>query len=346
MTAPAEMNPVSVGLLALPECTPTALYGLYEVLSSVGVTWSELTGEPPKGRRFNPLIVAPGREAFASAVGIPIAPHASFADLPRTDIAIATDVTLAANDDPRGRWPEATAWIRRQFEQGATVCSVCTGSVVLAEAGLLDGQEATTHWSAKGFFEAYYPTVKLRPERILSLAGPAHRLITGGGSSSWEDVALYLIARFSSETEAVRAAKVFLLGDHSEGQLPFAALVQPRRHEDATIAKCQAWIADHYAADNPVARMVAQSGLSERTFKRRFKTATGYSPMDYVQTLRIEEAKQLLEVTGEPTDAVARQVGYEDPAFFRRLFKRRTGVTPARYRQRFQSIAKAENRGR
>jgi transcriptional regulator GlxA family with amidase domain len=86
--------------------------------------------------------------------------------------------------------------------------------------------------------------------------------------------------------------------------------------------------------------MVARSGLPARTFKRRFRAATGYAPLDYVQTLRIEEAKQLLETTGEPTDAVAHQVGYDDPAFFRRLFKRRTGVTPARYRQRFQSVGK------
>src|SRR5690606_14341498 len=99
-------------------------------------------------------------------------------------------------------------------------------------------------------------------------------------------------------------------------------------------------IADHYRADNPVARLVAQSGLPERTFKRRFKAATGYTPVEYVQVLRLEEAKQLLETTGEPTDGIAQAVGYEDPAFFRRLFKRHTGVTPARYRQRFQPIAK------
>ncbi len=104
------------------------------------------------------------------------------------------------------------------------------------------------------------------------------------------------------------------------------------------IADCQAWIAERYAGENPVARMAARSGLSERTFTRRFKTATGYSPVDYIQTMRIEEAKQLLETTSEPTDAVAAQVGYNDPAFFRRVFKRRTGTTPARYRQRFRSI--------
>jgi len=106
------------------------------------------------------------------------------------------------------------------------------------------------------------------------------------------------------------------------------------------IADCQVWIADHYAAPNPVSRLVARSGLPERSFKRRFRAATGFAPVAYVQTLRIEEAKQQLETTGLATDAVGRAVGYKDPASFRRLFKRSTGVTPARYRQRFRQLGR------
>jgi transcriptional regulator GlxA family with amidase domain len=97
----------------------------------------------------------------------------------------------------------------------------------------------------------------------------------------------------------------------------------------------QAWIADHYTIANPVAAMAARAGMPERTFARRFRKATGYGPVEYVQALRIEEAKQMLETTEEPTDAVAAAVGYADPVSFRRLFRRQVGVTPARYRQRF-----------
>ena len=124
----------------------------------------------------------------------------------------------------------------------------------------------------------------------------------------------------------------------SEGQLLFAAMRKPKRHEDVVIEKSQQWIANHYDAPNPIKNMVKQSGLTERTFKRRFKTATGYTPIDYVQTLRIEEAKHMLETTSDAIDLIAQQTGYEDPTSFRRLFKRMTGVTPGRYRQRFQSI--------
>jgi transcriptional regulator GlxA family with amidase domain len=341
MTAKTENQPLSVSLLALPETTPAALYGLYEVFACVGVIWPELTGEPIGESRFVPRIVAPKRKTFQCALGVPIAPHAAIDDVARTDIVIVTDVSLGVVGDPRGRWPEAAAWLRAQFEGGAIVCSICTGSILLAEAGLLDGAEATTHWSAIDLFRTCYPRVIIRPERILSPSGPEHRVITGGGASSWEELALYLIARFCGEAEAVRIAKVFVFGDRSDGQMLFAARARPRRSDDAVISRCLAWIADHYQADNPVARMAKQSSLPERTFNRRFKAATGYAPVEYVQLLRLEEAKQLLETTGEPTDSIAQAVGYEDPAFFRRLFKRQTGVTPARYRQRFQPIAKA-----
>lgn len=329
-------RPVTVCLLALPETTPTALFGLFEVLSSVAVVWPELTGEPAAGPPMEVRIVSPDGVPMCGALGLPITPHAALAEVRRTDLAVVTDLNLPPDCDPRGRWPAAAAWLAAQFAQGATVCSVCTGSVLLAEAGLLDGREATTHWSAAGVFSSYYPAVRLRPERILTSSGPEQRLVTGGGSAAWEDLALYLIARFCGPTEAVRTAKIFLLGDRSEGQMLYAAMARPRRHEDAVVARCQAWIAGHFSEAHPVARMVACSGLPGRTFTRRFTAATGFSPVEYVQTLRIEEARRLLEQTGEPIDEVAFRVGYEDPTFFRRLFKRKTGVTPARYRQRWQ----------
>lgn len=332
--------PAEVCLLALPETTPTALYGLLELFASVGVTWGRLTGEHARARRMSARIVARRRRPFISALGVPITPQATLAEVERADVIVVTDLELPVEVDPRDRWPREAAWVRRRFDAGATVCSVCTGSIFLADAGLLDGREATTHWSATELLRRSYPAVQLRPERILCPTGPEHRVITSGGASSWEDLALYLVARFSSEAEAVRIAKIFLLGDRSEGQLPFAMLVRSRRHDDAVIAACQRWIAEHPAIPNPVQRMVQHARLAERTFKRRFKSATGYTPVEYVQALRVEAAKRLLETSAEPTDAVAHAVGYEDPAFFRRLFARSTGTTPARYRQRFGAASR------
>jgi transcriptional regulator GlxA family with amidase domain len=339
---PGDNNrPVAVSLLAAKETTPAALHGLLEVFSYVGVIWGRITGEETQVRRIEPRIVSADGKPFASPVGIPVAPQAALAHAGNADIVIVSDLDLTSGLDAADEWEAETSWLRDQYDAGATICSVCTGSVLLAEAGLLDGLEATTHWSAADALRVRYPKVKLRPERILCPAGPEHRIVTSGGSASWEDLVLYLVARFCGEAEAVRIAKVYLLGDRSEGQLVFSALGRPRNHDDPVIAGCQGWIAEHYAAPNPVARMVEQSGLAERTFKRRFKAATGYAPVDYVQALRLEEAKQMLETTADAPDAIAYAIGYQDPTFFRRMFKRRTGVTPSRYRQRFRWITNA-----
>ena len=337
--APGMSDPVSVRLLAVPESTPTALYGFLEVFAAVGVEWAALTGEVRPTRRIDARIVARDGEPFRSALGPTIEPATSLDRAPSADVAIVTDLALKPHIPPHGRWQAEAAWLRGLAQGGAAICSVCTGSVLLAEAGLLDGVEATTHWSAASYLAEHYPQVRLRPERILCPAGPEHRIITSGGPASWEDLALHLIGRFCGRDEAVRIAKIFVFGDRSQGQQVFAAMGRPRRHADSIVADCQIWLADHYTERHPVAQMVRRSGLSERTFLRRFSAATGHTPVDYVQALRIEEAKQLLEASADAVDDIASEVGYDDPASFRRLFKRRTGVTPAQYRRRFSVAA-------
>ena len=252
------------------------------------------------------------------------------------DVIIVSDLFLEPDMNLTGRWPEAVAWLKAQREHGAIICSVCTGSLLLAEAGFLDEREATTHWSACSVFDRYYPEVKLQAQKVLVPSGQDHDVVTSGGSASWTDLALYLISRFCGEDEARRISKLFLFGDRSQGQLPFAAMVRPRQHEDASIAECQSWIAANYDVSNPVAEMARRSGLNDRTFKRRFRASTGYTPIDYVQSLRVEEAKHMLETTDDPIEDVSHQVGYEDSGSFRRLFKRTVGISPQAYRQRYQ----------
>lgn len=332
--------PTRTSLLALPESSGSVLYGLHDVLVLAGHVWSQITGEPEGARGFAVEIVSTGSRLFRCFGGVPVAPQASLAERRGSDLVVISDLAIPVDFDPRGQWPEAVAWLRQQHAAGATIAAVCSGSVLLAETGLLDGRRATTHWAYEDLFRRYYPEVKLCLNDVLVPADAAARVITSGGATSWEDLALYLVGHFCGEQEARRMAKAFLIGDRSEGQLLYAAMARPRRHADRVIADCQQWIADHYAAPNPVSRMVERSGLPERSFKRRFRAATGFTPVAYVQALRMEEAKQQLETSDWPTDQVAAAVGYEDPAFFRRLFKRHTGITPARYRQRFRGLGR------
>ncbi len=336
MNSKSARHPI-FAILALPEGTPLAIHALYEVFHSVGRTWESMTGEENVPTRIIPRIVAASTDPIETAIGIRLVPQDVLSE---ADVVIVPDIVVDAAFDPRGRWSEECRWLQSRYADGAIICSVCTGSLVLAEAGLMDGQNASCHWAAIDLFRTHYPNVKLTPERILTTAGDANRIVTSGGASSWEDLALYLVARFAGSEEAVRIAKIFLFGERSEGQLMFAGAKPSHRHEDAVVAEAQAWVVDHYQEENPVSTMTERSGLIERTFNRRFRAATGYSPIEYVQTLRIEEAKQLLETSQMKIDDVSEEVGYANPSYFRKLFKRRTGVSPARYRQRFSPIAR------
>lgn len=304
-----------------------AAFGLHEVIGDTG------TNEEALSRPMHPALVANRRRPFRSSTGLQVTPERDLIG-DCADVVIVCDIHLNRDETPEGRWRDEIAWVRRHIDHGALVCATCSGSVLLAEAGLLDGAEAASHWSMADLFRDRYPGVRFRPERILCDSGRAGQLITTGGASSWQDLALYLIGRFCGAEEAARVARLFLLGDRGYGQLPFASMARPRQHSDAVISKIQAWLVDNYATTNPVSAMVGRSGLSERSFKRRFSAATGYTPVEYVQALRIEEAKQMLETEDVAIEDVSVSVGYEDPTFFRKLFKRRTGVTPAQYRQR------------
>lgn len=304
-----------------------AAFGLHEVIGDTG------TNEEALSRPMHPALVANRRRPFRSSTGLQVTPERDLIG-DCADVVIVCDIHLNRDETPEGRWRDEIAWVRRHIDHGALVCATCSGSVLLAEAGLLDGAEAASHWSMADLFRDRYPGVRFRPERILCDSGRAGQLITTGGASSWQDLALYLIGRFCGAEEAARVARLFLLGDRGYGQLPFASMARPRQHSDAVISKIQAWLVDNYATTNPVSAMVGRSGLSERSFKRRFSAATGYTPIEYVQALRIEEAKQMLETEDVAIEDVSVSVGYEDPTFFRKLFKRRTGVTPAQYRQR------------
>jgi transcriptional regulator GlxA family with amidase domain len=340
MTSP----PLKASVLAFPETAGWMLYGMYDVLNTVGALWPELTTGKPGKPLFDVNIVAPTVEPFSCWGGVPVAPQAALSDITTTDVVCVPEMTMPSDVSPVGRYPREVAWLQRMYNDGATIASACSGAFLLADAGLLDGQEATSHWAYDERFKHYYPRVKLRIERVLCLAGDDQRIVTAGGTSSWHDLCLHLIARFCGVEEAINTAKAFLFEAHDSSQLCFAAIPPPPRHDDAIVRDCQGWLTDHYAEPHPIARMIERSGLKPRTFARRFKAATGYTPIDYVRSLRVEEAKQSLETTGDTIDDIGREVGYDDSASFRRLFKRKAGLTPSAYRRKFAGLATSDLR--
>lgn len=328
-----------IALLAAPETSASVLYGLFDVLASVGAVYSDMTVGAPGEALLDVRIVSASGKRFHCIGNIPVEPHAAIEEAPAPDAVVACDNYISIHASPQGRHPREIAWLRSAHANGALISSVCSGSLLLAEAGLLDGRDATAHWAYRDMFQRCYPRVRFKNESILCLTSETDRVVTAGGVSAWHDLAVYLISRFCGHRHAIETAKVFLISGHSEGQSPYAVMTRPMESSDRAILDCQEWIAENYAEPNPVERMIERSGLNPRTFVRRFRAATGYSPIEYVQALRIEEAKQLLETDELPVDAISVAVGYEDPASFRRIFKRRAGLPPAAYRKKYQRFA-------
>lgn len=334
----AERARPLIALLVAPETSASVLYGLYDVLCSAGVIYCDMTVGEPGPEALDVRIVARDTAPFRIFGDVPVEPHAALADIAEADAVVVCDMYTPIYEAPRGKYPEEIAWIRRMHARGALVSSVCSGTVVLAETGLLDDREAACHWAYRDLFRRCYPRVRMLENAVICRSSEADRIVTAGGVTAWHDMAIYLVSRFCGQRSAIETCKVFLLSGHDDGQLPFAAMTRRIDGADAVIAECQAWIAEHYTEPNPVHRMIERSGLNPRTFARRFRAATGYHPIDYVQALRVEEAKQMLETEAAGIDDVASEVGYEDPASFRRVFKRRAGLTPAAYRRKFQRI--------
>src|SRR6516162_3751001 len=311
---------------------------MHHLLCAAGRDRGRITTGVPPTKPTAPSVVTAETEEIQTGNGVWIKPDHGFGDCPPPDIVCVPDFPLPADDPCIGRFDTEVAWLRQRHEAGATLACTCTAAILLAQTGLLDGMQATIHWNYAPTLARYYPRLRVDPDKALVVTGVEQRIVMAGGGTSHLDLILYLIARFVGLTEALEVAKAYLITWHDARQRPFTSLVTGKQSSDRVIARCQEWLADHYAEAAPVAAMVRLSGLSERTFTRRFVKSTGMSPLDYVQALRLEEAKQILETSDLPVEAVALEAGYQDNGFFGRLFRRRVGMTPAQYRRRWGNL--------
>jgi transcriptional regulator GlxA family with amidase domain len=333
-------SPTVVALLGAPEVSAATLYGFYDCLAGACRDWQIVHGTPPSAAvsPFRPLVVSRDGKAFTGANGVRITPDASFEDCGQPDVVIVTDLMIPPGVELGERYEREAAWLRNCHAQGALVASACSGAILLARAGLLEGLDATSHWAYCDALRRQYPSTRWHPERGLVVAGEGQRILMAGSGVAWHQLVLSLIARRAGPEAAMQVARMNLLDWNTTSPIAYASLLQGARCSDPVVAKCQEWAAMHYESEAPVSQMVALSGLPERTFKRRFARTTGMSPIEYVHTLRLEEAKQMLESGDQPVEEIALQVGYQDASFFGQLFRRRVALTPAQYRRRFSGL--------
>ncbi|GAA0325094.1 GlxA family transcriptional regulator [Sphingomonas oligophenolica] len=305
-----------------------------EIFHCAGALWNELNDKPAEPA-FRVRTVSLNGSPVHSPTGFSVAPGGAIGDVDRTDILIVPTSGLEFD----GKLLENSALLphlRRHYEQGAYVVGVCMGAAYLAEAGLLDGRIATTHWAIAGAFAARYPSVRWRPELFVT---EDSRLLCSGGVGASIDVSLYLVEKLCGHEVAVKCARALLLPMPRLYQSSYATLPVSQPHDDARIRAVEAFLQANFRHDIPTRSLADRAGLGERTFVRHFKSATGRLPAAYLQALRIEAAKAMLEREAKPIQSISSEIGYDDVSFFRALFKRGTGMTPAEYRRHFAPLS-------
>lgn len=222
--------------------------------------------------------------------------------------------------------------LNRLRQNGTTIATVCTGSFVLAEMGLLDGKKATTNWTFARLFKKRYPLVDLDPACILT---EDDNIICAGAATAVYNLAIHLIKNFGSQNLAAACAKALLVDPNRISQAPYTMSPPMRNHGDKQVRQAQAIIEKTFAELETIDHVAREVGISPRHFKRRFKKATGELPLKYLQRVRIDAAKEKLETTRESIDKITWSVGYKDVSSFSRLFKQRTQISPRAYRDKF-----------
>jgi transcriptional regulator GlxA family with amidase domain len=225
-------------------------------------------------------------------------------------------------------------WLRSEHSKGAGLCSICKGAFLLGETGLLAGRTVTTHWSYEEHLVSRFPDINVNTDRLIIDDGD---ILTAGGVMAWIDLSLILIERFLGPTIMVETARAFLVDPPGREQSYYSAFSPRLNHGDDAILKVQHWLQATGGKDMGLAVLAEHAGLEPRTFMRGFQKATGHTAGEYVQRLRINKARDLLQFTRDPVDAIAWKVHYSDPSSFRKIFTRIIGLTPAEYRQRFTS---------
>jgi transcriptional regulator GlxA family with amidase domain len=320
-------------------CASTAIQPM-EVFNTAGVLWNVLNGERPS-QHFHVTTASLDGASVRTDSRLSMAPERSYADVGRTDLVFVPAGGLEFEELARNGYDidaviernvDSIDWLRRWSASGIEIAAVCSGVALAAAAGLLDGKRATMHWGLTDVYRQRFPKVDWREEYLVTDAGDIY---CGGGINAAADLSLYLVEKFCGREIASQSARALLIEMPRIWQAAFTHHSLRASHKDEMILKAQEWLQQHYADEVRFDQLARDLGMSGRNFARRFKQATGESPLGYLHGLRVAVAKHMLETTNVTIQEVGHRVGYFDPIFFRALFRRHTGLTPNDYRQRF-----------
>jgi transcriptional regulator GlxA family with amidase domain len=316
--------------------------GFVDVLAVANTVWRQSAPKASRKPLFAWSVESISGEPVTGAAGHPIAVDGMVSAHKPADAVVVFGPFVGGGVDAFLRhWEESQedlqpmlTSLRAVHRLGSSIASVCSGAFLLAEAGLLDGARATTHWALVEAMQRRYPNVAILGNEVLVDNG---RTVCSGAMTSYLNLALRLVERFGGTALASTVAKLMLIDRQRVSQASYRSLTVQAQvaHDDDLVAKAQRLLEQCMTDGIRLPLLADTLAVSERTLNRRFLKALGKTPLQYLQSVRIDHAKNLLEATGLSVEAVGEQVGYGDASTFRRLFKRETGLTPKGYQQRF-----------
>lgn len=327
-----------VTILAPYNTMAITVFGPMDILNQAGRLWGRVT-KSPQTPFFDVKIASADGQPIRSVNNVYIQPHCGIHDVQQTDLIVISSATYI--DRIVEKNPELVPWIRHHYDQGAHVASICTGAFLLSETGLLDGKSATLHWGFADMFRKRYPQVKLRQDLMCIDHG---RLYCSAGVSAGMDLSLYLVEKFCGRQAAIESAKTMVLDMGRAMQTPYEHFFFPKDHGDPLVVKAQERMEHHFSEPIDYESLARELRTSRRSLERRFKQSAGVTPLGYLQMLRVEKAKRLLEDGTQTFSEITYQVGYEDVPFFRKIFVRLTGLRPREYQRKFSGWSGIESK--
>lgn len=344
---------INIYVLGFDQALASAITGVVDLFALAGVTWNRIQ-QQETAMAFNVQLVSEQKKNIHCINNLQLAAHLSFSEL-ENSFKNTPIITEPNSSIPKETGPQETnilivptiggpiqqtldnnvelvQLLNKAHQAGWTIAGNCTGNFFLAEAGILDGKSATTHWGFETEFKQRFPQVNLQADQLITRD---ENIFCAGGGIAWFDLGLHIIERCVDFETAMQTAKAFVIDYRRDSQLSYSLMRIAKPHQDELIHKIQSLIEQDCTHTLGIDALADQYNVSQRTLIRRFNSALGMPPNTYLQSVRIERARKMLEESDFNIDTVMNKIGYEDASSFRRLFKKKTGLTPTEYRNRF-----------
>jgi len=316
----------------------SSVVGAYKIFTRANQYWKEKNGSG-----VFTIVLAGISETIDYYGGLfTVNPHTNISAISKTDLIIIPSLNHDYYKAVEGN-EVLIDWIAKQYKHGAEVASICTGAFMLASSGLLDGRNCSTHWAAADNFRKMFPEVHLQPDRLIT---DENGIYTNGGAYSFLNLMIYLVEKYYDRLTAIYCSKVFQIAMDRQSQSEFAIFVGQKSHGDDMVREAQAYIESNLQERISMEHLSSRFAVGRRNFDRRFIKATGNTPVEYSQRVKIEAAKKAFETSRKTVNEVMYDVGYSDVKAFREVFRKITGMSPLEYRGKYNKDAPEHNHAR